>query len=281
MSIVLELQEGIYNNSFSTVEILRKAYIISRKLKNKDISKWLNSEMNGYTDLDVPKYRKINGILRYWNPYHGWQPITMDEEVRKAASSLTLDQSIQELESVIKQTEGGSIEWRGAATNHMTNKLGADVKIVTSTSQIENILGNVTNKVLDWTLDLEEKGVLGENMTFTKEEKNKAVNISISGVNNSPIQILTENSSQEANYSLGQEELSKANDLISSLVEILTENSLLTNDLTADFESAKTQLKKEKPNKRFIKTLLVPIGGLITSIPKAVEIFDSLMSIFN
>lgn len=281
MSIVLELQEGIYNNSLSTVEILRKAYIISRKLKIKDISEWLDSEMNGYNNSEVPDYRKIFGVIRGWNPYHGWQPVLMEKEMEEAYSSFSLLQSIAEIECLINDVEGNTIECRNGATSHLTKEIGADTKISLSKAQLKNILGVVNNRILDWTLVLEEKGVLGERMTFTKEEKDKAVNISISGVHNSPIQIQTENSSQEVNYSLSEEELSKADDLISSLVEILSENSKLTNDLMVDFESAKTQLKKEKPNKRFIKTLLMPIGGLITSIPKAVEIFDSLMSIFN
>jgi hypothetical protein len=281
MSIVLELQEGIYNNSLSTVEVLRKAYIISRKLNIKDISEWLDSEMNGYNDCKVPNYRKVSGIIRGWNPYHGWQPVMMEKEMEETCSSFSLSQSIDEIECLINDVEGNTIECRNGVTSHLIKELKADIKINLSKSQLKNILGIVSNKVLDWTLDLEEKGVLGENMTFTKEEKDKAVNISISGVHNSPIQIQTENSSQEVNYSLGQKDLLKANDLISSLEAVLEDNCKLTNDLMADFESVKLQLKKEKPNKGFIKGLLVPIGGVISSIPKAVEILESLMSIFN
>jgi hypothetical protein len=41
-----------------------------------------------------------------------------------------------------------------------------------------NILDQVRNLVLNWTLELEKAGVLGEDMTFTEEEKKEAAPVS-------------------------------------------------------------------------------------------------------
>ena len=49
----------------------------------------------------------------------------------------------------------------------------------TSRSEIYRILSTVRNKILEWTLLLEENGIIGEGMTFTEEEKQKAQNTQI------------------------------------------------------------------------------------------------------
>ena len=40
-----------------------------------------------------------------------------------------------------------------------------------------DIIEKVKNTILEWTLKLEEKGIIGDNMTFTEKEKNTATSI--------------------------------------------------------------------------------------------------------
>ena len=40
-----------------------------------------------------------------------------------------------------------------------------------STVQVKGVIEKVRSRVLEWALDLEAKGVLGEGMTFTSSEK--------------------------------------------------------------------------------------------------------------
>ena len=49
----------------------------------------------------------------------------------------------------------------------------------TSRSEIYRILSTIRNKILEWALLLEEHGIVGEGMTFTDEEKQKAHNTQI------------------------------------------------------------------------------------------------------
>ena len=78
--IVLELQEEALSSDIDILSLLRKAYLIARKLSLSDFSEWLNFEMNGYpTTCDVPDYRIAYGEIKAWNPYHGWIPVIFDK----------------------------------------------------------------------------------------------------------------------------------------------------------------------------------------------------------
>jgi hypothetical protein len=51
-----------------------------------------------------------------------------------------------------------------------------------STTAFRGILENVRSKLLDWTLELEKQGVLGENMSFNQAEKQIAHNITVNNI---------------------------------------------------------------------------------------------------
>lgn len=44
-------------------------------------------------------------------------------------------------------------------------------------SQFQRILETVRDVVLEWSLKLEEEGIVGEDMTFSKKEQNKAASV--------------------------------------------------------------------------------------------------------
>ena len=45
---------------------------------------------------------------------------------------------------------------------------------VVGVDTISAILNSIRNRLIEWSLNLEEQGILGEGMTFSKEEKEKA-----------------------------------------------------------------------------------------------------------
>ncbi|MCB1143911.1 MAG: hypothetical protein KDK54_16795, partial [Leptospiraceae bacterium] len=79
-SLVFELQQELYNSNSRATNILRMAYIISRKLKVDDFEKWIHLELNGYIgQVTIPEYRKVYGQVVAWNPYHSWQYIVFEQ----------------------------------------------------------------------------------------------------------------------------------------------------------------------------------------------------------
>ena len=50
-SAILDLQKESMVSNTELSDLLRKAYVISRKLRVKDFEKWINLELNGYGSL--------------------------------------------------------------------------------------------------------------------------------------------------------------------------------------------------------------------------------------
>ena len=56
--IVIELQREALKSDFDIMNLLRKAYLVARKLKLQEFEDWVNNELNGYKDADkIPDYR--------------------------------------------------------------------------------------------------------------------------------------------------------------------------------------------------------------------------------
>lgn len=47
--IVLDLQKAALKEDCDILNLLRKAYLVARKLKLKEFEDWVNCELNGYT----------------------------------------------------------------------------------------------------------------------------------------------------------------------------------------------------------------------------------------
>lgn len=183
-SIVLELQNEIVSSNCDAVNVLRKAHLIASKLKLADFDQWIQHELNGYPDQEsCPEYRKVRGSLKAFNPYHGWIPtLIQDNEFEKMICEIKLKNSISEIISLCQSSENGLIsEFSGeqlAFLNQMFDStLSMKYALHIPTTAVKDIEEKVKNTILEWTLKLESKGIVGENMVFSETEKNSAVNI--------------------------------------------------------------------------------------------------------
>ena len=64
--IVIELEKEALNEQASVESLLRKAYLVARKLKLEEFEEWINNEQNGYKG-NALDYRMINGEYKAWN----------------------------------------------------------------------------------------------------------------------------------------------------------------------------------------------------------------------
>jgi hypothetical protein len=174
-SLVRDLQRDILSSSKSTTEILRTAKLISAKLDLSDISDFIDAELSGYKTekLPVPAYRYTNGgILYIHNPVRGWQMAGNIHE------SYALVFPISEIESLSKGeqchfTPPSHIPVQGlGGSDYMVNQFAQRIAI--SSNQLTRILEAVKDEILNWTVELEKRGILGENMSFDEKEKNAA-----------------------------------------------------------------------------------------------------------
>ena len=183
-SLVLELQREALEKTSSISNLLRKAYVIAKKLEVRELEIWTSCELDGYdSKIEIPKYRFINIEIKSHNPYNGiWMPLTWNGKAPEWATRQPISQKISELEHLTRHhddKEGGLLYMNFSSTMQaklmsLTDMVSPPVMIVSKTGLV-GIIESVRNLVLDWTLKLESKGILGNNMTFTPSEKESAL----------------------------------------------------------------------------------------------------------
>lgn len=178
-SIVLDLQKEVLNPECNVLSALRKAHLIASKLKLSEFDAWIMHELNGYTGEkadNIPEYRKVNGVLKAWNPYHGWIPVGFDNsEFQTLLCNRILWDSISEILELYKTSKGYILLNYPADIDCMLDKMCAapiptNYSLHVSVHVLKGIIDQVQNCLLEWTIRLESEGILGEGMQFSQEE---------------------------------------------------------------------------------------------------------------
>ena len=92
-------------------------------------------------------------------------------------SDFAVRQSVPELMQLAQSTTGiyshfpANIEHTLMQMMREANGVTMRPALRFSTVQVQGVIEKVRSRVLEWALDLEAKGVLGEGMTFTQQEK--------------------------------------------------------------------------------------------------------------
>ena len=210
-SLVRDLQRDALNQSISVVELLQKSLVVATKLKQDDFRAWVQLELDGYKDTDVPSYRVVHGSPKVFNPYRGYQPLIFeDAKEAELYSRMHFNMPIGEIEHSMDRGKGKSsgtfnVSYNAKVEGGLMKAIEFNLQpsLHVSTSQFQKILDAGRKIVLEWALKLEENGVVGEGLGFSIEEKQKAQNITYNVKNyiqgtfdKSPIQIETEESTQ-------------------------------------------------------------------------------------
>ncbi|WP_458123365.1 AbiTii domain-containing protein [Paenibacillus sp. Z3-2] len=280
MSIILEIQKEALDPSIPVSVLLRKFYTISRKLHLSEHEKWANLEMNGY-NLDgsvLPEYRMVHGEIKAKNPAIGYIPAYLSQGLeilsqRKIYSPLT------QIEDQIKlgESDNGILVYNFPTEIQKVVMKATGHDYQTSLhfpiTELQKIVAKVRNIILEWTIQLEENGVLGEGMTFNNKEREQAsksgdiIINTIGTMYNSQIQQKAVNSSQELTLSTEviSHELSSILKDIKKLYEELQEQDT-KEELKADIESLEAQLKSPKPKNGIIKEGLKSVRNIAEGV---------------
>lgn len=180
-ALVLELQKEALSKDVGLTDLLRKTYFVARKLKVKELEEWVNHELNGYPlGTDLPPYRTITGTVKVWNPYHGWQPVMFESsEMMKSLSTRQCSQAASEIEHIVMNSkDGGSatMDYPAEVANQMMDSIGIDLRpsLHIPLATLHRILDSIKNLILNWALKLEEDGILGDEVSFSADEIQKA-----------------------------------------------------------------------------------------------------------
>ncbi|MFB3897727.1 MAG: hypothetical protein ACE14V_15660 [bacterium] len=180
-SIILELQSLAIEKEHDITDLLRKALLVATKLNLNDFREWVLQELQGYKK-GVPDYRKCRAEIFVKNPYRGLIPFFFpDREIADIFCNVELREPIGNIIALLEKFQSDSkitisldpeliqllLETQDPAIQMLP------VRIV-SHNQIEAIIDAVRNTILKWALKLEQEGILGENLTFSEDEKRKA-----------------------------------------------------------------------------------------------------------
>lgn len=183
LPLVLQLQQLATDNSTDITELLRKALLVATKLDLEPFRTWVSQELQGYGTSDVPEYRYVHAKLKVDNPYHGLIPFLIDDkEMMEKVCNAPIQEPIGSLVDLMKIPYEGKGHLRAPMSPQQTLLLmrmqGKFVQLepvrTIGRNQVAAILDAVRTKILDWSLQLEADGVIGEGMTFSAEEKQRA-----------------------------------------------------------------------------------------------------------
>lgn len=176
--LVSELQVCSLDSGTSVSQLLRMAKVVAVKLDLDEFRRWIGSELEGYDNTVVPPYRTIKGELKAWNPFHGFVPAVFpNDDLAKDCTTRPLHQKISEIEVLAARSDDKlfiPLSDQQQLLLQQFFKTDMELKLIFSPIALTGILDSVRNVILDWSLNLEQNGILGEGMTFSNEDKAKA-----------------------------------------------------------------------------------------------------------
>lgn len=275
-SLVMELQRESLDSKVPITDLLRKALVVARKLGIKEFQLWAESELGGYSKgLAIPEYRNVRGQVKCWNPYNGWIEFRLPAKLAEVVSCCPQGQAVGELESLLTNDKSDIIVMSYPPDQEqMLIKLQGAVALkpalIVDPSVLRGIMDSVRNVILNWTLKLEEDGILGENMTFSQKEKQAAssetyhIGTYIGSMTQSQLQQDSRDSSQS--MIINELDTAKVLSVIDEIKKAVADLNLpreTRDELDAEIATAETQAKSPKPKHRIIRESLHTVRNIL------------------
>ncbi|HEL4106455.1 TPA: hypothetical protein UM350_001091 [Stenotrophomonas maltophilia] len=288
-SLVQEIQRDALDPAVGVSDLLRKALVVSTKLKITVDTAWIKSELSGYGgDVELPKYRELRGIPQVHNPRHGYMPLQMPPEMELEFCRLPMGFSVAEVESLLQQNEGLlRFTFPAPVTAHFLKHMEVKMQpsLAISPSVFHGVLDTVRNRVLQWALDLEGAGVVGDGMSFSPTDVKAAQHVTtitnnIGSMHNSQLQQL---SSGQQSYQIAE----SREELSALLKEIrrAAESKGGAGQVLVDVDTVLVQLQSAEPKRgiveeslRSLRTVLEgAAGGALTAyVPKLIALMAAI-----
>ncbi|MBC2324667.1 AbiTii domain-containing protein [Listeria booriae] len=285
MGLIIEIQEMASDNNVEVKNLVKQAYSVAIKLQITDKMDWLNKEMRGYLVGDeIPEYRKFRGILKAKNPNGSWSPVFIDDQdVEDKILKGYLEQSVAELEDFYKQRKGENLQrvLNGPQQHMLAKLIGPDVEyaIYIPSNTFSRSLEQVKVEILEWALELEKQGVLGDNQTFTKQEKEivaATYTVNYFHGNHSPVNLQQNSDNSQANQAVTY------GNTMTELVALLKQNQKNIEEqlLLWDKLALKKAEKKLESNDKSVKyKALIKIKSILLKVAEKVAVANILVLI--
>jgi hypothetical protein len=182
--IVVELQQLSSESECPVDQLLRKALLVATKLDIQDFRDWIQLELKGYpSSSEVPRYRIAVAEIRLVNPVLGRLiPFFLPPDIAGPLEKTQIRQAIGtlvELSGTPSDTFSLTIrpELRQSLVE-VQGRFPMEPVMQISRVYVTTVLDAVRNLILEWSLRLEQRGIMGEGMTFSPKEKDIAMSSS-------------------------------------------------------------------------------------------------------
>jgi hypothetical protein len=185
-SLVLELQQEAMTAESRLTDVLRKALVVASKLHVEEFRDWIQKELHGYKPEDsVPEYRHIKGEIKTRDPINGWIPfVAPDVQTAETMAWKYITQPVAQIEHLLEKYRGKDLLYvpygDDVAKRLTSHHVPASVipTLVIHQSRVYAIVDCVRTLVLEWSLELERENIMGNRLTFSKREKQRAASVS-------------------------------------------------------------------------------------------------------
>ncbi len=173
MTLLEKIKVEAVEGSSSLTSLLRRCLLLAAKLNNADFTKWVSSELNGYSNEDgLPAYRRLSAdSIGTFVGFGGRQmtnvPIptcNLPEQIEQYLSSAPFIQSVGSIESLLRDTENGQISarWPANIIAAYQGKFYKDFSLIEAhrvigRSAVAAIPDIVRNRIIEFVLELEKR----------------------------------------------------------------------------------------------------------------------------
>lgn len=283
-SLIEEIQRDALNQEIRVTALLQKSLVVATKLKLDEFISWIQLELDGYSDNKVPEYRILHGAPKVFNPYRGYIPLQFDnlEEI-KLFSKRRFNTSLGEVEHEFldmcnAKSHSCHLSYPSAVEKMLMDRMGdlpMQPSLCISSSQFKKILDAVRKIILEWTLKLEADGIVGDGMSFSKKETERAQAITyhienyIQGnVQDSQFQIKSKNSPQSKTAGCDIASVLTLIQALRDAIDIVGVDNQGKQKMKSEISSLEEQIKLPAPQKTVllesissIKRILEGAGG--------------------
>ena len=280
-SLVSQLQADALNSKVPISELLQKCLVVATKLGIEPLADWTRLELGGYGDEEVPEYRIVRGEPQVFNPYNGYQPLYFGDATHaERFSQMSFNQPIGEIEySLLQIDKTGSGHFAVGYATSVENMLRKSIKfnlrpsLAISPSQFKRILDAARKIALEWSLKLEADGILGEGMTFSREEKTRAQAQSVTYNIKNFIQGDLQNSQVQVDAVSSRQTMTTRHIDLQQLVDVvrvvraslgeLPEGIRDSAELAADIQTIELQAASPSPKHSIIREALCSVRSIL------------------
>lgn len=177
------------NPDYRLSNTILKVKVLALKSNNEKLKSWVQNEINGYKDLDVPDYRVIKvGIYgnmvqdRGFGEFQTRQefPLSiyhLSEEIQESLRTAKIKGSIADLEEMVIAKGEYSIVVPPMLYSELSAAFKNDWKIETAWQSIpkniiQGIIVKIKSKLIDFLVEISEVIGQGENISILKDQPN-------------------------------------------------------------------------------------------------------------